>query len=240
MGFGTSHNWLIVNQRSASGDGAWQMALDEILWKRTEQPIFRAYRWSEPTVTFGYFLDLKTLEIPANFSGPVVRRWTGGGLVMHDHDLPYSLIVPKEAALAALRPAESYQQIHAALAAAMREQHFPAILGEAESGSGLACFTHPVRADVLCGGQKIAGAAQRRTRTGFLHQGSIQGLPAGRVFDEISFLASFIDKLGGGIAWEIPSDWLQEAEILAQEKYRTDAWLRNRSIPGCKFPQNDR
>src|SRR2546423_1117404 len=36
------------------------------------------------------------------------------------------------------------------------------------------CFANPVRADVLLDGRKIAGAAQRRTTRGLLHQGSIQ------------------------------------------------------------------
>ncbi len=35
------------------------------------------------------------------------------------------------------------------------------------------CFAKPTKYDVMRGGKKIAGAAQRRKKNGFLHQGSI-------------------------------------------------------------------
>src|SRR5437667_12195247 len=44
------------------------------------------------------------------------------------------------------------------------------------------CFANPVRADVLVDGRKVAGAAQRRTRSGLLHQGSIQRVDLGAEF----------------------------------------------------------
>ena len=36
------------------------------------------------------------------------------------------------------------------------------------------CFVEPAKYDVILEGQKIAGAGQRRTRSGLLHQGTLQ------------------------------------------------------------------
>src|SRR6266581_655875 len=46
------------------------------------------------------------------------------------------------------------------------------------------CFAHPVRADVLLNGRKVAGAAQRRTRDGLLQQGSVQYVDLGNGLTE--------------------------------------------------------
>jgi lipoate-protein ligase A len=45
--------------------------------------------------------------------------------------------------------------------------------GNEETGGAL-CFQNPVEHDVMdCDGRKLAGAGQRRTRFGLLHQGSV-------------------------------------------------------------------
>src|SRR5439155_555754 len=49
----------------------------------------------------------------------------------------------------------------------------------AVTASGYSCFANPVRADVMIDGRKVAGAAQRRTRSGLLQQGSIQSVDLG-------------------------------------------------------------
>ncbi len=85
-----------------------------------------------------------------------------------------------------------------------------------------ACFANPVRDDVMLLGRKIAGAAQRRTRGGFLHQGSIQ-LPG---LHE-SFRERFSSALSAKIErTEISMHILERAGRLAAEKYGTESWLR--------------
>src|SRR5260370_40010845 len=46
------------------------------------------------------------------------------------------------------------------------------------------CFANPVAADVMIDIRKVAGAAQRRTRIGLLHQGSIQHVDLGNGLTE--------------------------------------------------------
>ena len=79
-------------------------------------------------------------------------------------------------------------------------------------------------------GRKAAGAAQRRTRAGLLHQGSIQTLDLPARFGNI-----FAAHLAGAVC-PASFDISRAAEELAAEKYDTRAWLekspRVKSIHG--------
>ena len=77
-------------------------------------------------------------------------------------------------------------------------------------------------ADLLEGSEKIAGAAQRKTRQGLLHQGSIQrnDLP-------LEFRPLFARRLGDNICERpVNSAVLEHAKTLATDKYDTLEWLR--------------
>jgi lipoate-protein ligase A len=157
-------------------DAALNMAIDEALLDAiAEAPILRIYRWARPAVSFGCFGSVAVVRemFPRR---ELVRRWTGGGAVEHGEDLTYSLLIPRALPEAALRPEESYRLIHERVAAALERAGVGAGLeaaGQDHGESSHACFASPVRYDVLYNGRKIAGAAQRRTRRGLLHQGSI-------------------------------------------------------------------
>ena len=74
-----------------------------------------------------------------------------------------------------MRGAESYRALHAALAQALQAEGMDARLstGAEETGAS-ACFENPVSHDLIdAAGRKIAGAGQRRTKRGLLHQGSL-------------------------------------------------------------------
>ena len=65
--------------------------------------------------------------------------------------------------------------IHEALTAALNEVGPRArLIAEDSAVESAACFEKPVAWDVVDGdGRKLAGAGQRRTRRGLLHQGSV-------------------------------------------------------------------
>jgi lipoate-protein ligase A len=98
-------------------------------------------------------------------------------------------------------------------------------VGVAAQSSGKvsdACFENPVAFDLLADGIKIAGAAQRRTQRGLLHQGSIRhpGMTLG-----------FSEGLAGVFApeaarRELSAMEMDRAQVLAAQKYATEAWLR--------------
>lgn len=201
--------------------GAMNMAIDEILLESCRSPLLRVYRWNRPSVSFGYFGKIET--VCANYSGfDLVRRWTGGGTVPHGHDFTFSLIVPRSERFATLRARDSYRDIHRAVAQALNDFGVDAARqtasGQNDSGS---CFESPVADDLMLGGEKIVGGAQRRTTRGLLHQGSIQSLQLEPVFRE---------QLARHFALNVATRTLSRAEeiaakALAERKYGTPEWL---------------
>jgi lipoate-protein ligase A len=150
------------------------MAADEWLLEQAAAPVLRVYQWAGAWATVGCFgdLDAARAAIPGV---DWVRRWTGGGVVDHRADWTYTLAVPAGEPLAALRGAESYAFIHRAVVAALRAEGIAAHLTAGATATGAAlCFANPVAHDVVdATGAKLAGAGQRRTRAGLLHQGSV-------------------------------------------------------------------
>lgn len=201
-----------------------QMAVDEALLETTKLPVLRLYCWESPCVTIGYFESYAGAKA-AHPGLPVVRRWTGGGIVVHGEDAPYSLIVPIREPFAAVRPATTYRIIHGALAGALHGR-FPEITlatGDAPKQSA-ACFENPVTADLLCGGLKVGGAGQRRTRLGLLHQGSVQ---LGK--NPFQDARIFAERLAVRIReTHVTHELLTVAERLAEARYRTPGWKQGR------------
>jgi lipoate-protein ligase A len=86
------------------------------------------------------------------------------------------------------------------------------------------CFANPVSADVMIDSRKIAGAAQRRTRAGLLHQGSIQHVDLGNGLAE-----RFVSELSANcVGRQLDDDILNRAHEIAARKYETRDWLQRR------------
>lgn len=198
------------------------MAVDEVLLLRAQHPILRVYGWARPAVTYGYFEHWEPVAA-AHPGKEWVRRWTGGGIVPHGKDWTYSLIVPRSDAFALVNAAESYRVIHELLGEAMRAEGVEAgVTPQAAPKVSQACFENPAQYDLLAAGQKIAGAAQRRSRFGMLHQGSVQG---------VTMPPGFAERLAQTLANTITprtlgDEELAEAQALAEAKYATEAWNR--------------
>jgi lipoate-protein ligase A len=201
---------------------ALNMAIDEMLLTTARLPVLRFYRWNEASVSFGYFGIFDEAQEFAR-GRALVRRWTGGGIVPHGHDLTYSIMIGPGDGNYALSSRLIYRRVHAAVERALRAMGVQAQLSEAASSrTSEACFANPVVADLIEGGRKIAGAAQRKTRQGILHQGSIQ-----RSGLEQQFRKTMANLLSSEIVDEqISSPILESAEALAGQKYATDRWLR--------------
>jgi lipoate-protein ligase A len=191
------------------------MAVDEALLGVIARPVLRVYRWARPAISFGYFERCD--PILAAYPGrDAVRRWTGGGVVLHGED---SLLIPSGSGAEERGPVDSYGMIHRVLSRALRDAGIAAeVASSSPAKLSRACFENPVLHDVMVGGRKVAGAAQRRTRAGLIHQGSVQTveLPEG-------FAAAFAARLGCTVRRQAFAV-TPEAEKLAAEKYGTRAW----------------
>lgn len=215
---------LAFLEDSVPRGAALQMALDQALLELTDVPVLRVYRWEAPCVTVGYF-ESHAAAVEEHPGVPVVRRWTGGGLVLHGEDAPYSLIVPQREPFASMRPASAYKVLHGALAEVLcgRLQGIALAVENAPKQSA-GCFENPVSDDLLYGGQKVAGAAQRRTRLGLLHQGSLQ-LRGARFADALRFAHRLAVRVQ---PTRISPETLLLAERLAQIRYGLPAWNEDR------------
>ena len=168
--------------RHGPSPGPWNMAVDEVLLNQAEAQVgkqsgcLRLYRWQEPTVSLGYFQDYADhLLVKASKDCAVVRRLTGGGAIVHDAELTYSIVLPKSHPLAARRD-ELYAAAHETLVAVLARLGICADLSDAIPSSGsepFLCFQRRASGDVVLSGMKIAGSAQRRRNGAVLQHGSI-------------------------------------------------------------------
>jgi lipoate-protein ligase A len=201
------------------------MALDEVLLESVIQlarPVFRVYAWSEPAATFGYFQRYSEVERMTRLR-PLVRRPTGGGVVPHDRDWTYSLVFPPTHYWYSLSAVESYCRLHTWISDGF------ALLGlRVELSTAVArqrpreCFARVERSDLLMGGRKVAGAAQRRAKHGLLIQGSIQPVP--QQINRIELVEAFCRAAQARHAvdweaWSAPESLREHALHLAAAKY---------------------
>jgi lipoyl(octanoyl) transferase len=141
-------------------------------------PALRFYRWAPACLSLGRnqpaagAYDLRTLR---ERGWDVVRRPTGGRAVLHDRELTYSVIVP-EGLLGG--PRAAYALISRALVRGLRTLGADAALqprhGRAASPPSLeACFREAAEGEVVVGGRKLVGSAQRREDGVILQHGSL-------------------------------------------------------------------
>jgi len=216
-------------------DGVWNMAVDEALLAAAHEPnampVLRWYQWAEPTLSLGYFQRWQ--DVPDHLKAlPRVRRSTGGGAILHDDELTYSLAFPS-----GTWPTTSGLQIvgemHDAAAAAIQEVS-PQLLLATPSVSGnlgkepFLCFDRRSVHDLVAGADKIMGSAQRRQGGRLLQHGSIRlrGLNANALAERITWLLA--------ARWNVrfePSSLTALEKRRAEEfasKQRSSEWTQRR------------
>jgi lipoyl(octanoyl) transferase len=219
---------------SSPAQAAFNMALDEALLEampRLGIPVLRFYSWSEPAASFGYFQKYEEVARATRLR-PLVRRPTAGGMVPHDADWTYSVAFPTSHAWYSLRAVESYRRIHEWVRSAFARLGIATELADCRRGGGAGqCFLGYELSDVLWHGRKIAGAAQRRTRTGLLIQGSVQSAPLGLSQAGWQKAMRQIGEREQGLQWRefAPDAFLNERALtLSRTKYSQAAYNQKR------------
>ena len=163
------------------------MRLDAELLEKADsfsKPILRLYEWEGDSATYGYFTDpakLLDLNNANRLSLSLARRPTGGGIIFHIWDMAFSVLVPSHCAEFSTNTLENYAFVNNAVLAAIKEflggkpplSLTPVDFSPWDTACTHFCMAKPTQYDVMWEGRKVAGAAQRRTRKGFLHQGTI-------------------------------------------------------------------
>lgn len=159
--------------------GVWNMAVDEALLEeslRSGTIFLRLYRWSEPTVSLGYFQKETELRHDPRLANlPSVRRLSGGGAILHHHEQTYSCSLPPSHRLAQ-QPYQLYVEIHAIFVAWLTEcgvQITPRGSNSDRKEEPFLCFLREAAPDLVVRGHKILGSAQRRRRGAVLQHGSL-------------------------------------------------------------------
>jgi lipoate-protein ligase A len=237
-------------ETAAELDGPLNMAVDEVLWQTAAGgPVFfRVYGWAGgPAISLGYFQHAASVRAEPRWRGvPYVRRVTGGGAIVHDGDLTYSLALP-----ASLAPPthDLYRLLHQAVADALRSLGVPAtVQGVAGAGGDgpLLCFRRRDPFAVCSGPHKLLGSAARRRHQAVLVQGSLAvrasplapelaGLAeiTGRPPDRAVLAAALRSAAASALGLEfrpapLPDRLGRSAVALADARYRSPAWNNRR------------
>ncbi len=211
------------------------MAIDEAIMLRQAGadpiPTLRIYKWLYPCISVGRFQDPLTLILSplgrGKGEGPsIIRRPTGGGAVAHNElSFTYSLIYREDSGAILKGVLNSYKEIHSGVIEALKGLGIEAgfYLNEKRDPKPLAggvCFASPVEYDVICGGRKIAGAAQRRKFGVVLHQGEVGlGLDVWSKWSYNEILIAFTNGLSKHLKAEFLKGQISDRERSLAEEF---------------------
>jgi lipoyl(octanoyl) transferase len=168
---------VIVEPAPCSGSG--NMAVDEVLLEAAaagESCSLRIYGWNQATVSLGYFQSADDLSLENRFPLlPKVRRLSGGGAILHHHEVTYSIAIADGHPLA-VSPGVLYEEVHHRVIAMLERFGVEVRLrGEAPklACEPFLCFSRGDARDIVLGPHKIMGSAQRRRRGAVLQHGAL-------------------------------------------------------------------
>src|SRR2546422_10508599 len=168
-------------------DGIRNMAIDAALLDEVDsssdlRTIVRFYGWVRPTVSLGRNQTIdKAVDTEYCIANgiDVVHRPTGGRAVLHDDELTYA-VISNDSSFFGDTIYGNYKRVSEALCLGYTRLGVPAVLAPdtrktnpASNGGDPPCFLSPARYELMVGGRKIVGSAQRRVRRSFLQHGSM-------------------------------------------------------------------
>lgn len=146
--------------------------------------ILHLYAWPEKSATHGYFIDpykLLRRERVETHGMVLGRRPTGGGVIFHQYDLAFAILIPSIHPQFSLNTLDNYAVVNTVVAETIKSfkpiySDLALLKNNPSCHSAVCrqfCMAQPTIYDVMLEGKKVVGGAQRRTKHGLLHQGSI-------------------------------------------------------------------
>lgn len=182
----TAFRWCPFN----SFAGPLNMAVDDVLLRAaaTGIPSLRVYGWKCATLSLGYFQPAALrLEHPHIAALPWLRRSSGGGALVHHHELTYALALPagfeacwmprmhRRVILPALARLGLADQVEIVCGTALESRPTNQVGGDTVlcAAPPFLCFEKQTPGDLTCHGHKIVGSAQRKSNHCLLQHGAI-------------------------------------------------------------------
>lgn len=172
--------WRLID--TGVSDPFWNMAADEAIAQAVRSgwapPTLRFYGWPPPSISIGYFQRLPEIvdtEACKRHGIVVVRRITGGGAVLHNQDITYSVSAGVDTdGFRNIR--ETYATVAQSIACGLKRLGISVHIlpvRPAPRPRPAYCFAHAAPHEITYRGRKLIGSAQRRWREAFLQHGSI-------------------------------------------------------------------
>lgn len=237
----TKREWRLIEFSCL--DAYTNMAIDEAIFIGREKlallATLRFYSWRPAAVSIGYFQRIEDpcLEEYKRQKLTIVRRFTGGGAILHTNEITYSLACPSNEFPAFRDIVKTQQLVHQAIILGLQNLGINAELErkETKGPDPYFCFVTPSKYDVVEEGRKIAGSAQRTRNRAFFQHGSIlmdnnitsesikEKKDRGKIIDGL--ILGFEKGLGIRL---VPGQLTKEEVKLSQElretKYSTRNW----------------
>jgi len=204
------------------------MAVDEYLFrlaKSSRNTYLRFYTWLRPAASLGCSQEVSkvvNLEECQRRGVDVVRRMTGGKMVLHHLEVTYS-VASSRADIFSASLDGSYRLISEALVSGLKlmglQPELSSTTAAAYARSNLPCFAYPARNEIEINNRKIIGSAQKRTGSAFIQHGSIPLAKELELLAAISFgldpsrqgnMTSLFDELGRKVGYQEAAGYLQQ------------------------------
>ncbi|MFQ6065665.1 MAG: biotin/lipoate A/B protein ligase family protein [bacterium] len=237
----TKREWRLID--SGYRDAYTNMAIDEAVFLMREKlglpSTLRFYGWKPAAISIGYFQRIEdpSLKEYKRQRLTIVRRFTGGGAILHRGEITYSLACSAHEFAAFREIIKTQKLVHEAIILGLQNLGMKAELKrkKIKRPNPYFCFVYPSKYDVVEAGRKIVGSAQRRKNRAFFQHGSIlidnkitpKGIKEKKDREKIidSLIWGFEKKLGIRLLpGQLTKEEVKLSHKLKKARYSTRSW----------------